>query len=70
VKTDEPPAQFTATLGEAIHDSEKTIRYPLTIVIPPGAIPVNRLDGAKIQVTTTHPDTKEMTIKVRYVVRE
>lgn len=70
IKTDEPASQFRATLGEALHDTPKTIRYPIVIEIPPGATPVNRLDAAKIQVTTTHPDVKEMTIKARYVVKQ
>jgi hypothetical protein len=70
VKCDEPESQFRATLGEELHDTAKTIRYPIVLEIPPGATPVSRLDAAKVHITTTHPDVKEMTIKVRYVVKE
>jgi hypothetical protein len=61
---------FRVTLGEPLHDTAKTIRYPLTIEIPPGALPVSRLDAAKIHLTTTHPDVKELTLRVRYVAKE
>jgi hypothetical protein len=68
----EPAHEFSATLGDPIRDSAKTIRYPILIEIPPGATPVARMEGtyAKINVKTTHPDVKEMTINVRYVVKE
>jgi len=70
VKCDEPKSQFRATLGEALQDTAKTSRYPIVIEIPPGAAPVSRLDPAKVHITTTHPDVKEITLKVRYVVKE
>ena len=68
----EPATEFTATLGEPIRDSAKIVRYPLTIEVPPGATPVARMDAlsARINVSTTHPDVKELPIKVRYVVKE
>jgi hypothetical protein len=67
----EPKVEFSATLGEPIRDA-KIIRYPLMIEVPPGATPVTRMDAlsAKINVSTTHPDVKELPIKVRYVVKE
>jgi hypothetical protein len=70
VKCDEPESQFRVTLGEPLKDTAKTVRYPIILEIPPGATPVSRLDAAKVHLTTTHPDVKEMTIKVRYVVKE
>jgi len=68
----EPTSEFKARLGEPIRDSAKTVRYPIVIEVPPGARPVTRLEGsyAKINITTTHPEIKEVNIKVRYVVKE
>jgi len=68
----EPTSEFKARLGEPIRDSAKTLRYPIVIEVPPGARPVTRLEGsyAKINITTTHPEIKEVNIKVRYVVKE
>jgi uncharacterized protein DUF1573 len=72
IESFEPTSEFSARLGEPIRDSAKTIRYPIVIEIPPGATPVARMEGtyANIHVTTTHPDVKEMNIKVRYIVKE
>jgi hypothetical protein len=72
VESVEPTTDFVATLGEPIRDSEKIVRYPLTIEIPAGAAPVTRMEGsyARIHVTTTHPEVKELPIRVRYVVKE
>jgi hypothetical protein len=68
----EPTTDFKATLGEVIHDSAKSARYPIVIEVPPGAALVTRTEGsyAKINLTTTHPEIKEINIKVRYVVKE
>jgi hypothetical protein len=68
----DPPADFSAKLGEPIRDTPKTIRYPVAIEIPPGAAPVTHGEGnyAKINIKTTHPEIKELTIRVRYVVKE
>jgi hypothetical protein len=69
----EPAAEFSATLGEPNRDNPKRVRYPLVIEVPPNATPVSRAAAgayAKINLTTTHPDVKELTIKVRYVVPE
>lgn len=68
----EPTSDFKATLGDPIRDSAKTIRYPIVIEVPPGATPVTRMEGsyAKINITTTHPEIKEVNIRVRYVVKE
>src|SRR5436309_2473610 len=56
----EPKTDFRVTLGEAIHDSAKTARYPIVIEVPPGSTPVTRMEGsyAKINITTTHPEIK------------
>ena len=72
IESVEPTVDFSAKLGEPIRDTPKTIRYPIVIEVPPGAAPVTRGEGnyAKIHVKTTHPEVKEMTINVRYVVKE
>ncbi len=72
IESVEPSSDFSATLGEPIRDSEKIVRYPVRIEIPAGAKPVTRMEGAyaKINIATTHPEVKELTIKVRYVVKE
>jgi hypothetical protein len=68
----QPTHEFSATLGEPIRDTEKTIRYPIVIEVPPGAAPVARMEGthATIKIATTHPDVKDVELKVRYVVKE
>jgi hypothetical protein len=72
IESVEPTADFSAKLGDPIRDTPKTIRYPIVIEVPPGAAPVTRGDGnhAKIHIKTTHPEIKELTINVRYVVKE
>jgi len=72
IESIEPTKDFSATLGEAIHDTTKTIRYPITIEIPAGAAPATRGDGsyAHVHVKTTHPEIPEIDIRVRYVVKE
>jgi hypothetical protein len=69
----EPTVEFAARLGEPLRDNPKIVRWPLTIEIPPGATPVSHLsEGAygQIRLSTTHPAAKELTIKVRYGIKE
>jgi hypothetical protein len=68
----QPTHEFSAMLGEPIRDSEKTIRYPIMIDVPAGATPVTRMEGthATIKIATTHPDVKDVELKVRYIVKE
>jgi hypothetical protein len=73
IKSVEPKTEFSATLGTPNRDNPKIARFPLTIEVPVGATPASHAaDGAYglIHLSTTHPDAKEMTIKVRYVVKE
>jgi len=72
IESVEPSTDFSATLGEPIRDSEKIVRYPVRIEVPAGARPVTRMEGsyARIHIATTHPEVKELTIKVRYVVKD
>jgi hypothetical protein len=69
----EPAGEFSASLGEPNRDNPKIVLYPLTIEVPANARPVIHMsEGAygKIHLTTTHPDVKELTINVRYMVKE
>jgi hypothetical protein len=72
IESIEPKNDFSVTLGDPIHDTSKTKRYPITIEIPPGAAPGTYGDGSygHIHVKTTHPEIKDIDIRVRYVVRE
>jgi hypothetical protein len=68
----QPEEQFAAELGEPIRDNPKLVRYPLTITIPESAVPVVRNGDeayARIKFDITHPQVKEMTVRVRYVVK-
>jgi hypothetical protein len=72
IKSVEPQAEFSASLGEPLRDNPRTIRHPLTIEIPPNATPVSRMaEGSEaiITIASTHPDEKELIVKVRYVVK-
>jgi hypothetical protein len=69
----EPAVDFQASLGEAIRDNPALVRFPLTIEIPPSAPPIARNGDesyARIKLSTTHPQVKELVVKVRYVVKE
>ncbi len=51
----------------------KTIRYLVTIEIPSGLNPINRLGSAeagygRIVLETTHPQTKQVPIRVKFAV--
>ncbi len=68
----EPTTEFSAKLGEVVRDTPKAMRYPIVIEVPPGATPGARSEGTygKIRIATTHPEVKELEIRVRYVVKE
>jgi hypothetical protein len=69
----EPAVEFSAALGEPNRENPKIVRYPLTIEVPANATPVSRAaDGAYalVHLTTTHPDVKELTVKVRYIIKD
>src|SRR5262245_46759844 len=67
----EPAREFAASLGEPNRDIPKVVTYPLTIEVPTGATPVTRMEEsyAKIYIATTHPDVKEIMLKVRFTVK-
>jgi hypothetical protein len=68
----EPATEFSAALGEPNRENPKIVLFPLTIEIPANATPVSRAaDGAYalVHLTTTHPDVKELTVKVRYIIK-
>lgn len=67
----EPAAELDVQVGEAIRENPKIVRYPLTLEVPPGVRPISRgTAGSEIvvRVETTHPDIKELTFRVRYVI--
>jgi hypothetical protein len=69
----EPQRDFAATLGEPLRDNPRLDRYPLSIEIPATAVPVARTADetyARVKFQVTHPQVKEMTVLVRYVVKE
>jgi hypothetical protein len=54
-------------------NNDKTIRYQVTLEIPPGLERINRLGGANseyghVVLHTTHPTTKQIPIRVRFSV--
>jgi hypothetical protein len=68
----EPAQEFEATLGEPIRTNPKIVRYPLSIVIPAGITPVVRTSDetyARLKLAITHPQVKEMTVRLRYIVK-
>jgi hypothetical protein len=68
-----PDHDFQATLGEPLRDNPKLDRYPLTIDIPATATPVARTGDenfAQIKFQVTHPQVKELLVKVRYIIKE
>jgi len=68
-----PDQELQATLGEPLRENPKVDRYPLTIELSPSTRPVARTadeNFARIKVDVTHPQVKELDLKVRYIVRE
>lgn len=72
IESVDPAQEFEAAIGEPIGDNPKVVRYPLTLVIPASALPVARNSdetSAQVKLAITHPQVKEMTIRVRYVLK-
>ena len=65
----EPAEGLEATLGAA-QGSGAVIIYPLTIRVPQGAPPLNRLgkNAGKVVLETTHPDVEQIEIMVQFAV--
>jgi hypothetical protein len=69
----EPATGIAVELGPPNRDNPRIVRYPLSIEIPKGTTPINRLTGpasTKVHIAATHPDTKELTVQVRYAVTD
>jgi hypothetical protein len=68
----EPAEALTVELGKKT-STEKLTRIPLIVRIPPGTRPIARLgtkgEYGKIRLTTNHPQVKELTLYVRFVVK-
>ncbi len=72
VDSTEPAEALRATIGERVVAGEAYM-YPLEVVVPPGTPLVNRLGGgqgdlAKITIATTHEDSRQLLILVRFIV--
>jgi hypothetical protein len=68
-----PDQELQAALGEPLHENSKVDRIPLTIELAPSTRPVARTadeNFARIKVDVTHPQVKELDLKVRYIIRE
>ena len=68
-----PDQELQATLGEPLRENPKVDRYPLTLELSPSTRPVARTadeNFARIKLDVTHPQVKELDLKVRYIVRE
>ncbi len=75
VERTDPEKTIVATLGTPKSINDGAVRMvPLTVEIPPGAAPVNRMGGAnredygRVVVTTTHPEAPRLQVLVRFAV--
>lgn len=69
----DPSTSLQAKLGEPSRDNPKIVRYPLEIIVPADATPVQRVSGGgfgQIKFKTTHPETKEFKVFVNFAVSE
>ena len=75
VKEPDPPDSLVVSLGEATEiNNGAVIMFPLTVEIPKGARPVDRLGSdqfklGKIVIETTHPTSKVINLYVRFSVK-
>jgi hypothetical protein len=68
----QPQDELQATLGEPLRDNPKIVRYPLVLEISESALPVVRNSEetlAQVKLGITHPQVKEMTVRVRYTLK-
>ena len=75
IERTDPEKTIVATLGTPKSINEGAVRMvPLTIEIPAGAAPVNRMGGTnrtdygQVVVATTHPDAPKLQVLVRFAV--
>jgi hypothetical protein len=73
VKSVDPESVLKVELGKPTGQGGKTLLWPVTIEIPQGAEPINRLGNelgrtARIEFETTHPDTPSFTLKLRFAI--
>jgi hypothetical protein len=73
IKNVDPPEILRAELGEATPLGAKSVVWPLTVEIPPGAEPVNRLGSslgrlARIELDSGTPDVPNYVLQVRMAV--
>ena len=70
----EPRDVLQASVGARIETGGGPVQYPLTVEIPKGARPINRLGtdlekNGKILIETTHPHVKQIVLYVRFAVQ-
>ena len=76
LKSVEPENGLHVTIGDPSPLGEGATMFPISVEIPPGTEPMNRLGGdkqgdyGKILIETTHPDAKLLRVMVRFAVAE
>lgn len=73
IRGTDPQDSLKATLGEPTAAGGKSVSWPLTVEIPPGSEPVNRLGSelgamGRIELETDVPELPTVVIKLRYSV--
>jgi hypothetical protein len=68
------PPELKVALGDPQAINDKIIKVPLTVEIPPGTRPMVRAGEdqggeGEIVLATTHPDTKEVRLRVTFAVK-
>jgi hypothetical protein len=68
------PGELQATLGEPKVIRDTFVQIPLTVAIPPGSRPIVMMGEdqggeGEIILSTTHPDTPEVRLRVLFVVK-
>lgn len=69
------PDELKATLGERKVIRDNFVQFPLTVAIPPGSRPIVMMGEdqggeGEIVLSTTHPDTSEVRLKVLFTVKQ
>ena len=66
-----PSDELKVSIGEPLRNNSQILSYPVTLEVPPGTPPVSRLSSGsrvEVQIETTHPHVKTLSIYVKYAV--
>jgi hypothetical protein len=68
------PPEMKVTLGEPKKINDKIVQVPMTVEFPPGTRPMVRAGEdqggeGEIVLATTHPDTKEVRLRVTFAIK-